>query len=118
MAENTYKTKKWRSLFSYLERLTFLKHSLAEGLLLRYISWIGYALCLGLLYIGNTHYHEKMLRQIQGLEQEIAELRVVFTTLEASYMTECKQSAVAQCVAPLGLCETHRPPFVIKQRLR
>ena len=118
MAENTYKAEKGGSLFSYLERIAFLKHSLAEGLMLRYVGWIGYALCLGLLYVGNTHYHEKMLRQIHSLEQEIVELRVAFTTLQASYMIECKQSVVAQYVAPLGLCETHKPPFVIKQQLR
>ena len=115
MQKNTYKSAKKRGLFAYLESTLPFQHLFVDGLPVRYMPLILFALCIGLIYVGNTHYHEKMVRQINGLEQEVGELRVEFTALKASYMLDSKQSAVAARAASLGIYETSHPPFKIKQ---
>lgn len=114
MAKNTYKSRKRSGLFAYLERTLPFQTLFIDGLPVRYVPWVLYALLLGLLYVGNTHYHEKMVRQIDRLEREVGILRVDFTTLKASYMLDSKQSVVAKRVASLGLCEASHPPLKIK----
>jgi len=117
MAKNTYKSHKSQKktgLFAYLERTLPFQELFVDGLPVRYVLLVLYILLLGLFYVGNTHYHEKMVRQIDRLEQEVGVLRVDFTALKASYMLDSKQSTVAKRVAPLGIYETNRPPMKIK----
>jgi len=64
--------------------------------------------------VGNTHYHERMVRRIGQLEQEVDALRVDYTTLQADYMFDSKQSEVAKRVAKMGLYEAPSPPSKIK----
>ena len=64
--------------------------------------------------MGNTHYHEKIARRIGQLEREADALRVDYTTLQADYMFDSKQSEVAKRVAKMGLYETSAPPLKIK----
>ncbi len=116
MEQNSYKSKKRRGLFTYLEKSLPFQQLFVDGLPVRYIPPILFLLLLGLLYVGNTHHHEKMVRQINRLEQEVGELRVDFTSLKASYMLDSRQSAVAERVAHLGLYEGNRPPFKVKLR--
>lgn len=114
MTENTYKSQKKLSIFTYIERTLPFKDLFVDGLPVRYVPLVLYALLLGLLYVGNTHYHEKIVRQISRLEQEVGALRVDFTALQASYMLDSKQSTVAKRVAPLGIYEANQPPLKIK----
>jgi hypothetical protein len=114
MQKNTYKTTKKRGLFTYLERTLPFQSLFVDGFPVRYMPFILLMLVLGLIYVGNSHYHEKMVRQINFLEQEVGALRVDFTALKASYMLDSKQSAVAERVASLGLYEANKPPFKVK----
>ena len=114
MAKNTYKSPKRPGLFAYLECTLPFKGLFVDGLPVRYVPLVLYVFLLGLLYVGNTHYHEKMVRQISRLELAVGALRVDFTALKASYMLDSKQSAVAKRVAPLGIYETNQPPLKIK----
>ena len=114
MAKNTYRAEKRPSLFTYLERTWPFRSLCVDGLPVRYILLVLYVLLLGLLYVGNTHYHEKLVRQTSRLEYEVGVLRVDFTALQASYMVDSKQSVVAQRVAPLGIYETNQPPLKVK----
>jgi hypothetical protein len=68
---------------------------------------------LTLLYIGNTHYGNRMNRSIQKLKQETEDLRADYTTLKSDYMEASKQSEVARKVAAFGLVESSSPPFRI-----
>ena len=68
---------------------------------------------LTLLYIGNTHYGNRMNRNIQRLKQETEDLRADYTTLKSDYMEASKQSEVARKVAAIGLVESSSPPFRI-----
>ena len=114
MHKNTYKSQRKQGLFTYLEHRLRFKDCPFQGLPGRYIPRLLFLFVIGVFYVGNTHYHEKMVRKIAQLEQETAALRVDYTTLQAGYMFDSKQSEVAKRVAQLGLYETPYPPLKIK----
>jgi Bacteriodetes cell division protein (FtsL-like) len=114
MDKNTYKSHKRKGLFTYLEHTMRFQDFSFHGLPGRYIPRLLFLFCMSLFYVGNTHYHEKMVRRIGQLERETDMLRVDYTTLQAEYMFDSKQSEVAKRVANMGLYETPSPPSKIK----
>ncbi|HEX8507797.1 MAG TPA: FtsL-like putative cell division protein [Hymenobacter sp.] len=101
------------SLFSLLDRVTSVDGLFREGLPVRYLPHLLFVMMLTLLYIGNTHYGNRMNRSIQRLKQETEDLRADYTTLKSDYMEASKQSEVARKVAAFGLVESSSPPFRI-----
>jgi len=101
------------SIFSLLDRLTSVDGLFREGLPVRYLPNLLFVMALTLLYIGNTHYGNRMNRNIQRLKQETEDLRADYTTLKSDYMEASKQSEVARKVAAFGLVESSSPPFRI-----
>ena len=101
------------SLFSLLDRMTSVDGLFREGLPVRFLPHLLFVMLLTLLYIGNTHYGNRMNRNIQRLKQETEDLRADYTTLKSDYMEASKQSEVARKVAAIGLVESSSPPFRI-----
>jgi hypothetical protein len=101
------------SLFSLLDRFTGLDSLFEEGLPVKYLPKLLFVMLLTLLYIGNTHYGNRMNRNIQRLKMETEDLRADYTTLSSDYMEASKQSEVARKVAAIGLIESSSPPFRI-----
>lgn len=101
------------SLFSLLDRFTGLDSLFEEGLPVKYLPKLLFVMFLTLLYIGNTHYGNRMNRNIQRLKLETEDLRADYTTLSSDYMEASKQSEVARKVAAIGLIESSSPPFRI-----
>ena len=101
------------SLFSLLDRMTSVDGLFREGLPVRFLPHLLFIMLLTLLYIGNTHYGNRMNRNIQRLKQETEDLRADYTTLKSDYMEASKQSEVARKVAAFGLVESSSPPFRI-----
>lgn len=73
-----------------------------------YIVFIGF---LALLYIANSHFSEKKIRQIQVLQDEIKELRWEYMTLASENRVKAQRSQMADRFAILGLQPFERPPF-------
>jgi len=126
MPVNTHKTAKkepvpaprrstW-SLFSFLENYLRLDGIFEHGLPVRYIPHILFITALGIIYIGNIHYAEKNIRQLDKLKREVDDMRSEYTTLTAEYMYDSKQSAVAERVDSMGLYESSVPPYKVKLR--
>lgn len=65
---------------------------------------------LGMIYIGNRHFAEKNIRQIDKLNKEVKELRWDYKTLKADLMLKSTQTEVAKKVDTLGLKEPVEPP--------
>jgi len=110
--ENRYKPMKKFTLFGRLEKKLGLK-----GISLNapyYLFRILYLFFLGLLYVWNTHYHEKILHKIHQLQPIVDGLRVKHMQLQSGYMFDSKQSEVAKRVAPLAIYESKIPPYTIK----
>ena len=112
MKENTYKPIKKLTLFGQLEKRLHVKGLSLDALY--YLPRLFYLFFLGLLYIWNAHYHEKMLHKIHQLQPMVDGLRVKHMRLQSSYMFNSKQSEVAKKVAQLAIYESKIPPYIIK----
>ena len=116
MDRNTYKSQKKKGVFAYLARKTHWQYPSFPGLPGHYVPILLFIFCIGIFYVGSTHYYERMLRKISRLEREVDALRVDYTTLQAGYMFDSKRSEVARRVAHLGLYEAPHPPLKIKRK--
>lgn len=99
--------------FAVLSRWLRLEGVLEEGLPARFSPYALFIMVLGIVYIGNRHLSDRMIRKIDKMEAEVEDLRADFTTLKADYMFASKQSEVARKVKVLGLQETRIPPYKI-----
>ena len=95
-------------MFSLLDRVTSMDGLFREGLPVRYLPHVLFMMFLTLLYIGNTHYGNRMNRNIQRLKLETEDLRADYTTLKSDYMEASKQSEVARKVAAYGWSKAPR----------
>ena len=65
---------------------------------------------LGMIYIGNRHFAENNIRDIDKLSKQVKELSWDFKTLKADLMLKSTQTEVAGMVDTLGLKEPVEPP--------
>ncbi len=100
-------------MFELLDRYTKVDWFFAEGLPVRYLPKVLFLMAVVLFYIGNTHYAERTLRQIDKTKAETEDLRADYTTLKSDYMEASKQSEVARNVAPYGIVESSTPPIQV-----
>lgn len=101
------------SLFALLDKYANVDALFEEGVPLKYMPRVLFLTGITLFYIGNTHFAEKTVRQIDKLKVEVEDLRADYSTLKSDYMEASKQSEVARNVAPLGLQESSSPPYQV-----
>jgi hypothetical protein len=65
---------------------------------------------LALLYIANSFYSEKIIRDTDGTSREIRELQSEYITTKSELMIRSGQSQVAEAVALLELEESREAP--------
>lgn len=119
MASNTYKINKKgkdkkTSLFSMIGSKLKVDVLFEKGLPARYIPHTLFLTAIGIFYIGNNHWAEKTIRNIDKARIEVEELRADYTSLKADYMFASKQSEVARKVSKIGLKESQTPPNKIE----
>ncbi len=110
MADNRIKGEKKKTLFTSVEHAFGMNSWLRDGLPVQYFSKILFLFFIALIYIWNSHYAEKSIRNINKLEKEVEDLRADYTTMKAEFMLSGKQSEVAKRVRPFGLVESIEPP--------
>lgn len=101
------------SVFSAIEKKLRLENYFEEGFPVHYLPKILFVMVLGLVYIGNTHYAEQTVREINHIQVEVEDLRADYTTLKSDLMFGSKQSEVAKKVKALGLKESLTPPYKV-----
>ena len=109
------KNRSGSSVFDVLERNLKMESWFEDGVPTKYFRHVLFLTGLGLLYISNTHYADRMSREFTGLKKEIEDLRADYTTLKADYMYESKQSEVAKKVKHLGLKEGGDAPVKVEE---
>ncbi len=77
------------------------------------IPYLLFMVLLIILYIGNTHYAEKTVRETAKITKELKELRAEYITTKFELMFKSRQSEVAKAVMGLGLKEPVTPPVKI-----
>jgi hypothetical protein len=102
-----------RNIFSIIERGVKVEKIFEEGIPVKYLPHILYVAAIMIFYIGNSHYAERTIRQIDKLKVEVDDFRADYTTLKSDLMFASKQSEVAKRVASLGIEESSQPPYKI-----
>lgn len=98
------------SLFNLMDKSIPMGKVFDSGLPVKYIPYILHITFLGVLYIANTHYSDRVNSSILKLHKQVEDLRSDYTTLKSDYMFESKQSEVAKKVKSLDLIEDKNPP--------
>jgi len=101
------------SIFSGFEKRLKLEGYFADGFPVQYLPKILFVTFLSIIYISNTHYAEKTVREINAIQAEVEDLRADYTTLKADLMFASKQSEVARKVKDFGLRESLTPPYKV-----
>ena len=102
------------SVFGRIESLMSKGGVFEDGVPAKYFPKILFFLLLGVLYIGNTHYANRLARKTNKLKKEVEDLRADYTTMKANYMLESKLSEVSKKVRVYGLSESSNSPVKIK----
>ena len=77
------------------------------------LPFIVFLAFLAMIYIGNRHFAENNIRDIDRLSKEVKELSWDFKTTKADLMLKSTQTEVAKLVDTLGLYESVEPPIKI-----
>ncbi|MEO5674319.1 MAG: FtsL-like putative cell division protein [Chitinophagales bacterium] len=77
---------------------------------IRNLPFIFFLAGVGILYIANSHYAEKNVREIDQIEKQLNELRWEYMTTKSQLEYLSKQSEVAKMVEPAGLKQLREPP--------
>jgi len=77
------------------------------------LFYIVFLAVLAVIYIGNSFFAIRSLRNIDSMERSIKLKKVEFITARAQLVDSTKQSRIAKKVAPLGLKEAIEPPQLI-----
>lgn len=72
-----------------------------------YFIFLGFLL---LIYIWNTHYAERTIRQIDKMKSKLREERWEYMTAKNELMFNTKQTELAEKVKEIGLRELNEPP--------
>ena len=67
------------------------------------LPFVFFLFFLGLIYIANSNFADKQVRQIQTLEKDIKDYKWRYNAAKSAVMFTTKQSEVQQLVEPFGL---------------
>jgi hypothetical protein len=87
-------------IFSFMEKERIIKQ----------MPFIFFLTLLGLIYIANSYYAERTVREIDRTGKEIKELRSEFISVQSDLMMKSKQTEVLNAVQPMGLKQSLEPP--------
>jgi hypothetical protein len=107
------KEEKKKNVFGMLGSVLSLNKLFEDGIPVQYLPKILYASCFLIFYIGNTHFAERTIREIDKIKNEVDDMRADYTTLKAELMYASKQSEVAKKTEKHGLYESSKPPIKI-----
>ena len=99
-----------KTFFNIVDEKLSMGKVFENGLPVKYIPYILYVTFLGVIYIGTTHYSDRLNTTLIRLHKEVEDLRSDYTTLKSDYMYESKQSEVSKKVRSRGLIEDKNPP--------
>lgn len=88
------------NIFSYFDR----------RMVVSFMPYLFFLFLLALLYIGNSYYAEKTIRDIDRTEKELKELRSQFITARSELMYRSKLTEVASAIRNRGVKESTEAP--------
>ena len=82
----------------------------SKDMLVKVMPYIFFLTLIALVYIANSYYAERTIRDIDAVSRELKTLRTEYITGKSELMIVSKQSEVARAVAPQGLKEPVEAP--------
>ncbi|HEY9083735.1 MAG TPA: FtsL-like putative cell division protein [Vicingaceae bacterium] len=87
---------------------------LAKENVMNSLPFVFYLTLLGILYIANGYNAEKLVRELDHVNDDLKELRSEYITIKSDLNYESKQSQVAEKTEAFGVMESIVPPTKIK----
>lgn len=84
-------------------------------LAIKILPYLIFLAIIGVAYIANRHYTERVVRKVTKLRKEVEELRVDYITREARYIQKSTHRNVTQRAKKLGLNEGKDAPTLLKK---
>jgi len=81
----------------------------------KYIPFLLFMVLLILLNIRISFRAERLLKESIALEQEVADLRLMYITTKSDLMSMYRRSVMEEIVADKGLKTSLSPPIIIKK---
>ena len=88
-------------------------NDIRQGRLMKYLPRALYLAFLGVLYIGNRHHIDRIIRRIDVLKLEVESLQADYMNAHATYMHMLKRTEIVKKARAIGLTESIKPPEVI-----
>jgi len=86
---------------------------LAKENVVNSLPFVFYLTLLGILYIANGYNAEKLVRELDQVNDDLKELRSEYITIKSDLNYESKQSQVAEKTELFGVMESIVPPTKI-----
>ena len=109
------KSKKKKETVSVSKSLAniFSGNFLSKDNAVEFLPFIFFLTFLGIIYIANGYYAEKIARELHKTGNEVKELRSEYITIKSDLNYKSKQSQVAQATEELEIKESTTPPTKI-----
>ena len=105
LAEQSEKAELPKNFFTMM----FTEGVISKDSATHMLPFVVFIAFLAMIYIGNRHFAENNIRDIDKLSKEVKELSWDFKTLKADLMLKSTQTEVAKEVDTLGLIEPNEP---------
>lgn len=83
---------------------------------IRFVPFFFFLTFLGLIYISNTYYADRLSRKITVLEKEVNKLRVDYGSRKYEFVNLSKYNEIANKVKGIGLIENKQPVVRIEMK--
>jgi cell shape-determining protein MreC len=85
------------------------------GNIVRQMPFIFFIGLLAILYIANTYYAEKTIREINQTKRELKDLRAEYIYTKSELMFSSRQSEISKMVADMEIKQSVVPPRKITE---
>ena len=113
--ENPEEKRKRRQKSSARKFIRYINSfsSLDRNQIVHAMPFILFITLLTIVYIGNSYYSEKIIREIDRTKSELKERNAEFVSSETERVTSIQQSRVAENLKLIGIKETKVPPVIL-----
>ncbi|GAB4329028.1 MAG: hypothetical protein OHK0038_02980 [Flammeovirgaceae bacterium] len=105
--------EKKKNFFQHLSEYRF-DFAFDENVAVKYLPHFIFVTFLGILYIANSYYSERIIAQTVELQQELDSIKVDYSTMKYEFIYASKPAEISEKVKQLGLEESEQPAYKIE----
>jgi Bacteriodetes cell division protein (FtsL-like) len=97
--------KKKKSSYKFLKAVNVFG-LIEKDMLIKFMPFVFFLTAMAMVYIANSYYAEKTIREIDTTTKDLKELRSEYISVKSDLISKSNQSQVATAVMPMGLKES------------